>query len=98
MEKGSCETAQFSSDLSLLLACGVGEVLELAGIQLLSTGCSRGAGWQSLLSVFYCPRSVWLPLTAAAAPPLPPGPGPGLAFLPVPGARPRLATVVPEVV
>lgn len=51
MEKGSCETAQFSSHLSLLLACGAREVLKLAGIQLVSTGRSLGrAGRASCLS------------------------------------------------
>lgn len=89
MEKGSCETALFSH-LSLLLACGAGEVLKLAGIQLESTSYSMGRAGRAS-SVFYCPRSVWLPLTAA---PLPPGPGPVLVFLPQPGARPELVTVL----
>lgn len=48
------------------------------------------AGGATRLSVFHCPRSVWLLLTAA---PLPPGPGPGLVFLPDPGAQPGLVTV-----
>lgn len=53
MEKGRCETAQFSSHLSLLLACGAREVLKLAGIQLVSTGRSPGAGWQSLVCLSF---------------------------------------------
>lgn len=92
-----CETAQFSS--RLLLACGVGEVLKLAGIQLVSSGCSAGwAGRASRLS-FTALAPVWLPLTAAAAAaPLPPGPRPaGLVSLPVPAAQEGLVSV-PEVV
>lgn len=64
----------------------VGEVLKVAGIQLLVLHAV------SLLSIFHHPHSVYLPLSAA--PPLP-GPGPALVFLPEPGARPG-PVAVPE--